>query len=193
MGEKFGQMSEEEFCDWVSANPGSARKAFEYRKKNGGGQKEIRTVEVVREVVREVKVPVEKIKEVVRTVEVEKVIEKSSRLLIGSTVSFVVLFLLALMAYGGKEVNPVSYVDREVEVEVVREVVKVVDRPVEVVKEVIKEVRVEVPVIKEVIVSDEYTESRLRDAVALRDKEIDRLHRRAGDLSTHISRLRFGR
>ncbi len=189
---KFGLMSNEQFANYLYNNPGGASKAFLLRCE-GVPKQEVR-VEYRTEVKKEVEwrdkvveVPVE----VVREVEVEKVIEKGSGVLIGTTVFFMVVSLLALMAYGGKEVNPVSYVDREVEV--VKEVERVVEKPVEVVKEVIREVRVEVPVIKEVVVSDEYTESTLRDAVAVRDKEIDRLHRRLGDMSTRMSRLRFGR
>ena len=200
MSKRIVEMGLSEFCDYVSANPGGARKAYEIRKEGGGDmgggsskvvEKVIYKDKVVEKVVykdrvKEVEVP----KEVVREVEVVKVERKGSLLLRVSTGVFLGLSLLSMMAYAGKEVNPVSYVDREVEV--VKEVVKVVEKPVEVVKEVIREVRVEVPVIKEVVVADEYTESRLRDAVAVRDKEIDRLHRRACDLSTRISRLRFG-
>ncbi len=196
MSKRIVEMGLSEFCDYVSANPGGARKAYEIRR-DGGGDMGGGSKKVVEKVVYKEKViykdrvkRVEVPKEVVREVEVMKVERKGSRILMGSTVFFVLLSVLSMMAYGGKEVNPVSYVDREVEV--VKEVEKVVEKPVEVVKEVIREVRVEVPVIKEVVVSDEYTEGRLREEVAVRDKEINRLHRRLGDLSTRMSRLRFG-
>ena len=191
MSKRIVEMSVSEFCDYVSANPGGARKAYEIRKEGGGDmgeggvkekvvEKVIYKDKVVEKVVYKDRVKrVEVPKEVVREVEVVKVERKNSLFLRVSTGVFLGLSLLSMMAYAGKDVNPVSYVDREVEV--VKTVEKVVEKPVEVIKEVIREVRVEVPVIKEVVVSDEYTETTLRREIARRDEEIDRLHRERGN------------
>ena len=189
MSKRIVEMSVSEFCDYVSANPGGARKAFRIRKEGGGDmgegggvkEKVIYKDKVVEKVVervvykdrvKRVEVPKEVVREVVR---VER---KGSRVLRVCTGVFLGVSLLSVLAYQLKDVNPVSYVDREVEV--VKTVEKVVEKPVEVIKEVIREVRVEVPVIKEVVVSDEYTETTLRREIMRRDEEIDRLHRERG-------------
>ena len=190
MSKRIVEMSVSEFCDYVAANPGGARKAYEIRKEGGGDmgeggvkekvvEKVIYKDKVVEKVVYKDRVKkVEVPKEVVREVEVVKVERKSSLFLRVTTGVFLGLSMLSMMAYAGKDVNPVSYVDREVEVvrEVVREVK--VEVPVEVIKEV--ERVVEVPVIKEVVVADEYTEATLRREIMRRDEEIDRLHRERG-------------
>ena len=197
MSKRIVEMGLSEFCDYVAANPGGARKAYEIRKAGGGDMGGGSSKRVVEKVVYKDKV-VEKViykdrvkrvevpKEVVREVEVLKAERKGSRFLMGSTLFFVLLSVLSMMAYGGKEVNPVSYVDREVEV--VKVVKEVVEKPVEVVKEVIREVRVEVPVEN---VASNYLETTLRREVAERDEEIDRLLRQRGERSTRISRMRF--
>jgi len=107
---KFGEMSLESFCDYVSANPGGARKAFELRKKAGGdcgGGKE-----------RVVKVPVERV--------VEKVIKVGGKEKDMGWVKYpcMTLMLLGVVAWTmGPPDNVVATVVKEVPVEVVKEVV----------------------------------------------------------------------
>ena len=80
MTNKFAEMSLEGFCDYVSCNPGGARKAFELRKRAGGDCGGGKERVVYKDVVKEVRVPVERVveKEVIREVEVpvDRVVEK---------------------------------------------------------------------------------------------------------------------
>ena len=119
MSNKFGEMSLEVFCDYVSANPGGARKAFELRKKAGGdcgGGKE-RVVE------KKVEVPVEKV--IYKERVVEKVIRGSRKEKVVRWVKYpcMTLMLLGVVAWTmGPPDNVVATVVKEVPVEVVKEV-----------------------------------------------------------------------
>jgi len=116
---KFSEMSLEVFCDYVSANPGGARKAFELRKKAGGdcgGGKE-RVVE------KKVEVPVEKV--IYKERVVEKVIRGSRKEKVVRWVKYpcMTLMLLGVVAWTmGPPDNVVATVVKEVPVEVVKEV-----------------------------------------------------------------------
>jgi len=135
VSKRIVEMSLSEFCDYVSANPGGARKAYEIRKEGGGDMGSVERERVVykdRVVEKEVEVEVEVVREVERVVEKERVVKKNSKFLLGVSGVFFGLWMLSTIGYNMKEVNPVSYVDREVErvVEVpveVERVVKVVD------------------------------------------------------------------
>ena len=114
MSSKIVEMSLSEFCDYVSANPGGARKAYEIRKSGGGdmgsvGRERVVYKDRVVEVVREVE----------RVVEKERVVKKNSRMLLGLSGVFFMLWVLVTIGYNVKEVNPVEYVEREVIKEVV--------------------------------------------------------------------------
>ncbi len=122
MSNKFREMSLESFCDYVSANPGGARKAFELRKKAGGdcggGKERVVKVPVERVVYKEVKVPVEKV--------VEKVIKVGGKEKDMGWVKYpcMTLMLLGVVAWTmGPPDNVVATVVKEVPVEVVKEVV----------------------------------------------------------------------
>ena len=121
MSSRIVEMSLSEFCDYVSANPGGARKAYEIRKRGGGDMGGRRSGSKERVVYKDkvVEKEVEVVREVERVVERERVVKKNSKFLLGISGVFFMLWVLVTIGYNMKEVNPVEYVEREVIKEVV--------------------------------------------------------------------------
>ena len=118
MSSRIVEMSLSEFCDYVSANPGGARKAYEIRKRGGGDMGSVGRERVVYKD-KVVEKEVEVVREVERVVERERVVKKNSKFLLGISGVFFMLWVLVTIGYSMKEVNPVEYVEREVIKEVV--------------------------------------------------------------------------
>lgn len=166
MSNKFAEMTLSSFCDYVSANPGGARKAFELRKKGGGCDEKVVEPKVVYKD-RVVEKDREKIvyKDRVKEVEVEKVVYKEGKT---TFIKRIPRWLIA-MGVGGLLVGGVgvSLAASEPliltnEIKVPHEVVKTVKVPYEVIKEVVREVQVPVEVVREVFITDDAQLERLR-------------------------------
>ena len=160
MSNKFAEMNLSSFCDYVSANPGGARKAFELRKKGGGCDEKVVEPKVV---YKDRVVEKDRVREV--KVEVEKIVYKEGKT---TFIKRVPRWLIA-MGVGGLLVGGVgvSLAASEPliltnEIKVPHEVVKTVEVPYEVIKEVVREVQVPVEVVREVFITDDAQLERLR-------------------------------
>ena len=160
MSNKFAEMNLSSFCDYVSANPGGARKAFELRKKGGGCDEKVVEPKVV---YKDRVVEKDRVREV--KVEVERIVYKEGKT---TFIKRIPRWLIA-MGVGGLLVGGVgvSLAASEPliltnEIKVPHEVVKTVEVPYEVIKEVVREVQVPVEVVREVFITDDAQLERLR-------------------------------
>ena len=152
MSNKFAEMTLSSFCDYVSANPGGARKAFELRKKGGGCDEKVVEPKVVYKD-RVVEKDREKIvyKDRVKEVEVEKIVYKEGKT---TFIKRIPRWLIA-MGVGGLLVGGVG-------VSLAASEPLILTNEIKVPHEVVKTVKVPYEVIKEVFITDDAKLERLR-------------------------------